>query len=68
MGRANKIKDGQLPSSQKTECLQKHKEILEELIYCLVQSPVMACTNFQKPFSLHIDASHDFYNFCFILK
>ena len=57
-GRAKKIKNGQLPSNQKIEWTGKHQEILEELINCLVQSPVMVYPNFQKQFSLHVDASH----------
>ncbi|MEW8546336.1 MAG: RNase H-like domain-containing protein, partial [Candidatus Thiodiazotropha sp.] len=57
-GRARKIKNGQLPSNQKVEWTGKHQEILEELIDCLVQSPVMVYPKFDTPFSLHIDASH----------
>ena len=57
-GRVKKVKNDQLPSNQKIEWTGKHQEILEELINCLVQSPVMVYPNFQKPFSLHIDACH----------
>ena len=56
--RARTVKNGQLPSNQKIEWTGKHQEILEELIDCLVQSPVMVYPNFEHPFSLHIDASH----------
>ena len=57
-GRTRKIKSGQLPSNQQVDWTDKHQEILEELIDCLVQSPVMVYPSFETPFSLHIDASH----------
>ena len=57
-GKVRKIKNGQLPSNLKVEWTDKHQGILEELIDCLVQSPVMVYPDFQAPFSLHIDASH----------
>ena len=37
---------------------EEHKDILVKLIDCLTKPPVMAYPNFEEPFILHTDASH----------
>ncbi len=36
----------------------KHQEILEGLIDCLVEPPILAFPDFSQPFVLHTDASN----------
>ena len=47
---------GQVPSSSQIKWKQDHREVLEELVNLLVEPPVMAYPDFEKPFSLHVDA------------
>ena len=48
---------GQSPSNQKITWTEQHQLVLEKLIDCLVQPPVMAYPNFNRPYLLHTDAS-----------
>ena len=48
---------GQSPSNQKITWTEEHQLVLEKLIHCLVQPPVMAYPNFNRPYLLHTDAS-----------
>ena len=53
----NNRSKGQAPSSQKVIWTEVHQSILEKLIDCLTQPPVMAYPDFSKPYILHTDAS-----------
>ena len=48
---------GQFPSNQKITRTEQHQLVLEKLIDCLVQPPVMAYPNFNRPYLLYTDAS-----------
>ena len=48
---------GQSPSNQKITWTEQHQLVPEKLIDCLVQPPVMAYPNFNRPYLLHTDAS-----------
>ena len=57
--RGKKVKaksTGQVLSSSQIKWKQDHREVLEELVNLLVEPPVMAYPDFEKPFSLHVDA------------
>ncbi|KAK3521113.1 hypothetical protein QTP86_021764, partial [Hemibagrus guttatus] len=47
-----------VPSSQSIEWTAKHQEILEKLINCLIQPPILGFPDFSQPFILHTDASN----------
>ncbi len=47
-----------VPSQSHIEWTDTHQQILEQLIDCLVQPPVLAFPDFSKPFVLHTDASN----------
>lgn len=48
-----------VPSQTPTVWMDKHQEILEGLIDCLVEPPVLAFLDFSQPFVLHTDASNE---------
>ena len=48
---------GQSPSNQAITWTEHHQAVLEQLINCLVQPPVMAYPDFNSPYILHTDAS-----------
>ena len=48
---------GQSPSNQAITWMEQYQSVLEKLIDCLVQPPVMAYPNFNCPYLLHTDAS-----------
>uniref|UniRef100_H3AWX4 Reverse transcriptase RNase H-like domain-containing protein n=1 Tax=Latimeria chalumnae TaxID=7897 RepID=H3AWX4_LATCH len=47
------------PKNQPLEWKEIHQEALQRLIHALSNLPVMAYPDFQKPFTLHTDASND---------
>ncbi len=47
-----------VPSSKSIEWAGKHQEILEKLINCLIQPPILGFPDFSQPFILHTDASN----------
>lgn len=47
-----------VPSQTPIVWMDKHQEILEGLIDCLVEPPVLAFPDFSQPFVLHTDASN----------
>lgn len=47
-----------VPSHQPIKWTEKHQQILEKLIACLVEPPILAFPDFTKPFTLHTDASN----------
>lgn len=51
--------NGQLPSSQRIQWTEKQSEVLQDLISCLTECPVTVYPDFDKVFSLHVDASHE---------
>ena len=54
-----KKNDHILPSSHPITWTENHQTILNGLIDNLVQAPIMAYPDFEKPFVLHTDASND---------
>ena len=50
---------GQVPSRTPIKWLPSHQKILEDFIEELTNPPIMAFPDFEKPFILHTDASHD---------
>ena len=50
---------GQVPSRTPIKWLTSHQKILEDFIEELTNPPIMAFPDFEKPFILHTDASHD---------
>ena len=53
----NQRSKGQSPSNQAITWTEHHQAVLEQLINCLVQPPVMAYPDFNSPYILHTDAS-----------
>ncbi|MES9882681.1 MAG: reverse transcriptase domain-containing protein, partial [Sedimenticola sp.] len=49
--------NGQVPSSQKVCWTNDHQTVLNELVDCLTVRPVIGYPDFERPFSLHVDAS-----------
>ncbi|RXN05991.1 Retrovirus-related Pol poly from transposon [Labeo rohita] len=47
-----------VPSNKSIEWTEYHQEILEKLIECLVQPPILGFPDFSQPFILHTDASN----------
>ncbi|KAL1278521.1 hypothetical protein QQF64_025194 [Cirrhinus molitorella] len=47
-----------VPSQTSIEWTDTHQKILEKLVDCLIQPPVLAFPDFSKPFVLHTDASN----------
>lgn len=47
-----------VPSSKPIEWTEHHQEILEKLIECLVQPPILGFPDFSQPFILHTGASN----------
>ncbi len=47
-----------VPSSKSIEWTEKHQEILEKLISCLIQPPILGFPDFSQLFILHTDASN----------
>lgn len=47
-----------VPSHTQTEWTDTHQQILEKLVDCLVQPPVLALPDFSKQFVLHTDVSN----------
>lgn len=54
-----RTKGGQLSANQNIHWTEQHQTALIDLIDCLVQPPVMAYPQFDKPFLLHVDTSGD---------
>lgn len=54
-----RTKGGQVSTKQDIHCTEQHLTALIDFIDCLVQPPVMAYPQFDKPFLLHVDASGD---------
>ncbi|KAL6483870.1 hypothetical protein MHYP_G00087420 [Metynnis hypsauchen] len=55
--RAN-MKNRGVPSQQPITWTDKHQQILEKLIDCLTQPPILGFPDFSQPFILHTDASN----------
>jgi transposase InsO family protein len=55
--KVTKTKKGQLSSNHKISWTRSHQSVLEFLVDSLTQPPVMAYPQFDKPFTLHVDAS-----------
>ena len=53
----NQRSKGQSTSNQAITWTEHHQAMLEQLINCLVQPPVMAYPDFNSPYILHTDAS-----------
>ena len=53
----NQRSKGQSPSNQAITWTEHHQAVLEQLINCLVQPPVMAYSDFNSLYILHTDAS-----------
>lgn len=53
-----KGKTGGVPSHKSITGIRKHQQIMEWLIDCLVQPPVISFPDFSEPFILHTDASN----------
>ena len=51
-------KDKGVPSHTPIVWTDRHQTILEQLIDCLVEPPVLGFPDFAKPFVLHTDASN----------
>lgn len=56
--RAMKKKTNGVPSNKPITWTDKHQRVLEQLIECLVQPPVLGFPDFSEPFILHTDASN----------
>ena len=52
-----KMPQGQLPSHTRIQWRSSHQDILKGLIHHLINPPIMAYSDFTKPFVLHTDAS-----------
>ena len=55
--KGNSRSQGQSPSNQWISWTARHQAILEQLIHCLVQPPIMAYPDFNSPYIMHTDAS-----------
>lgn len=53
-----KAKSKGVPSNKPIIWTDKHQDLLEKLIDCLVEPPILAFPEFGKPFVLHTDASN----------
>ena len=49
----------QVPSNRQIQWTDEHRQILNQLLDCLTEPPVMAYPDFNKPFVLHVDASQE---------
>ena len=49
----------QVPSSHRVLWTQEHEEVLERLVDCLVNPPIMGYPDYSLPFVLHTNASKD---------
>ena len=49
----------QVPSNRQIQWTEEHCKILNQLLDCLTEPPVMAYPDFNKPFVLHVDASQE---------
>ena len=47
-----------MPIKSKVNWKEEHQDVLVKLIDCLMKPPVIAYPNFEEPFILHTDASH----------
>lgn len=54
-----KGKQGQLPSRTPIEWTAAHQQVVEELVECLVNPPILGYPDFNHPFVLHCDASQE---------
>ena len=57
-GKSRSNSKGQCQSKDKVNWKEEHKDVLVKLIDCLIKPLVMAYPNFEEPFILHTDASH----------
>ena len=57
--RQSKRNPPQLPPRHPVVWTSSHQSALDKLIDCLTSAPVMAYSNFEKPFVVHTDASKD---------
>ena len=55
--KGKKIRGVQRPSTDTVCWTEEHQSVLEELLQCLKEPPVMAYPDFSLPFTLHCDAS-----------